>query len=133
MVTGARSRAPSTAGWRASSVDFRIQRTPDGVWILNGDVAPALNGCIDLDFGFTPATNLVQLRRLALEHGQRTDAPVAWLDVRAGTLDLLHQRYERRAERTYWYEAPRFGYAALLEVSPAGFVLQYPGLWAAEP
>ena len=61
------------------------------------------------------------------------DVPVAWLDVATGTLEVLPQRYERRAEATYWYEAPRFDYAALLEVGPAGFIHRYPGLWEAEP
>jgi hypothetical protein len=127
------TRQGAVHGWLgARRVDFQVRRTTDGVWTLNGDVVPHLDGCVDLDLGFTPATNLSQLRRLALAEGQGADAPVAWLDVPAGTLDVLHQRYERRTEQTYWYEAPRFDYAAFLEVSPAGFVHQYPGLWVAE-
>ncbi len=88
--------------------------------------------CLDLDLGFTPATNALQIRRVALAEGQAADVPVAWLDVSAGTLELLQQRYERRAGATYWYEAPRFSYAALLEVTAAGFVRLYPGLWEME-
>jgi hypothetical protein len=88
--------------------------------------------CLDLDFGFTPSTNLLQLRRLALAVGQGVDAPAAWLDVSTGALTVLLQRYERRSDTTYWYEAPGFSYAALLEVDPVGFVRRYPGLWEAE-
>jgi hypothetical protein len=88
--------------------------------------------CLDLDFGFTPSTNLLQLRRLALAEGQGTDAPAAWLDVSTGAFAVLVQRYERRSATTYWYEAPRFSYAELLEVDPLGFVRRYPGLWEAE-
>lgn len=95
-------------------------------------VVPSVEGCSDLDLGFTPATNLLQLRRLALADGQAADVPVAWLDVSAGTLDLLSQRYERRTKGTYWYEAARFDYAALLEVDPSGFIQRYPELWEAE-
>jgi hypothetical protein len=87
---------------------------------------------MDLDFGFTPSTNLLQLRRLALATGQGADAPAAWLDVSTGTLDVLVQRYERRSETTYWYEAPRFNYAEMLEVDSVGFVRRYPGLWEVE-
>jgi hypothetical protein len=72
------------------------------------------------------------LRRLALAKGRAEDVPVAWLDVSAGTLELLSQRYERRAKGAYWYEAPRFDYAALLEVTPSGFIKRYPELWEAE-
>ena len=60
------------------------------------------------------------------------DHPVAWLDVSTATLTLLEQRYERRSETAYWYEAPRFTYAALIEVMPIGFVRRYPQLWEAE-
>ena len=66
------------------------------------------------------------------DRGQATDVPVAWLDVAAGALAVLHQHYERRAVDVYWYEAPRFGYGALLTVNAAGFVVKYPGLWEAE-
>jgi hypothetical protein len=102
------------------------------VWTLNGLAVPGMANCIDLDFGFTPATNLLQLRRMALAEGQAAEVPVAWLDVSTGTLQVLPQRYERRAVTEYWYEAPAFDYAALLEVSPTGFILRYPGLWEVE-
>jgi hypothetical protein len=129
-----RTQHGAVRGWLGERpVDFRVQRTPADVWALNGDVVPRLDSCVDLDFGFTPATNVSQLRRIALEEGGAAAVPVAWLDVAAGTLDVLHQRYERRTERTYWYEAPRFGYAACLEVNAVGFVVRYPGLWEAEP
>jgi len=71
---------------------------------------------------------LLQIRRVALQVGQTADIPVAWLDVTAGVLDRLQQRYERRTEELYWYEAPQFDYFALLEVSVVGFVERYPNL-----
>lgn len=102
------------------------------MWTLNGLVVASLENCIDLDLGFTPATNLLPLRRLDLAEGQSAEASAAWLDVAAGTLAVLPQRYQRRSKTTYWYEAPSVNYAALLEVAPTGFVLRYPGLWEAE-
>jgi hypothetical protein len=131
-------RAWSTAsghvrGWLGSHpVEFTIARTPAGVWTLNGAGVPGLERYVDLDLGFTPATNLLQLRRLALGDGQAAEAPVAWLDVAAGTLTVLPQRYERRGAATYWYEAPSVPYTGLLEVSSIGFIRQYPGLWEIE-
>ncbi len=114
-------------------VDFLIQRSVDGAWTLNGNLVPGLDGCVDLDFVFTPATNLSQVRRLSLAEGQSADVPVAWLDVAAGTLGILHQRYERRSAGAYWYESPRFGYAAMIEFDAMGFALRYPYLWECEP
>jgi len=121
-------------GWfGGTTVDFIIIRSAGREWTVNGAAVPGLEECIDLDFGFTPATNLLQLRRMALAQGQAVNAPVAWLDASMGTLDFLEQRYERRTETAYWYEAPRFEYAATLEVTPDGFITRYPGLWEAEP
>jgi hypothetical protein len=114
------------------AIDLRIKRSDDGVWSMQGVPAPGVAGCADLDFGFTPATNLFQLRRLALVVGAAEVAPVAWLDIDSGELNRLHQRYERRTVDSYWYEAPQFEYAAQLEVTPAGFIRRYPGLWEME-
>ena len=41
-------------------------------------------------------------------------------------------RLARMGGGTYRYEAPRFGYSALLEVDPTGFVTRYPELWGSE-
>ncbi|HEX3695697.1 MAG TPA: putative glycolipid-binding domain-containing protein [Polyangia bacterium] len=125
-----RAQSGHVRGWIGErSVAFSIERTAAGGWTLNDEDVPGVRDCMDLDFGFTPSTNLLQLRRLALDCGQAADAPAAWLDVSTGTLDILVQRYERRSETTYWYQAPRFTYAALLEVDQSGFVRRYPGLW----
>ncbi len=121
-------------GWLGlQSVEFSIARTSGGVWTLNGAVVPGLESCVDLDLDFTPATNLLPLRRLALAEGQAADALAAWLNMSARTLEVLPQRYERRAEATYWYEAPSVDYAALLEVTPIGFIRRYPSMWETEP
>jgi hypothetical protein len=128
-----RARNGRVRGWIGDrSIEVSIERTAGGAWAIDGRDVPETRSCEDLDFGFTPATNLLQIRRLALGHGQGGDAPAAWLDVATGSLDVLLQRYERRSETTYWYQAPRFSYAEMLEVDPVGFVRRYPGLWEAE-
>ena len=45
-------------------------------------------------------------------------------------LERLNQRYERRGPRSFWYQAPRFAYEAVLETNEDGFVSRYPGLWS---
>jgi hypothetical protein len=120
-------------GWAGTrEVDLRIAHRSDGAWTVNGRPVAGLEDCVDLDFGFTPATNLFQIRRIALQVGQAADVPVAWFDVPGGTLEKIHQKYERRTVDTYWYESPRFQYAALLQVNTVGFVEKYPGLWEVE-
>ncbi len=130
---GWRTRRGRLLGWiGARDLDLEIARGKDGGWTLGGVPVPGLEGCLDLDLGFTPATNLLAIRRLDLAVGRAAEAPAAWLDLGSLALERLPQRYERRSESTYWYEAPSFGYAALLEVAPSGFVTRYPGFWEAE-
>ncbi len=128
-----RTQRGHVSGWIGDrSVELAIERVAKGAWTLNGEDVPGVEHCLDLDFGFTPSTNLLQLRRLALAEGQAADAPAAWLDVSTSALSILVQSYERRSDTTYWYEAPRFDYAELLEVDRDGFVRRYPGLWQSE-
>lgn len=120
-------------GWLGDrAVDWTVMRTRHGSWTLNGNVVPGLERFVDLDFGFTPATNLQQLQRVQLGDGASADLPVAWLDVASQTLTELRQRYERRGEWSYWYESPTTGYTGLLELAANGFVRTYPGLWEME-
>jgi hypothetical protein len=85
-----RSREGRVRGWLgARTVELSISRSPGGAWMLDGAPVPGLETGEDLDFGFTPATNLFQLRRLALATGQARDCPVAWLDDAARTFTPL--------------------------------------------
>ena len=128
-----RARWGSVHGWIGErALELTVERTAEGVWSLDGTVVPGLEHCVDLDYGFTPATNLSQLRRIALGVGYHADVPVAWLDAPAGTLGLLEQRYQRRSAEEYEYDAPRFDYSAVLVIAPSGFARRYPGLWEAE-
>jgi uncharacterized protein len=128
-----RSQRGEVRGWLGpQAVAIDVARTVGGTWTQGGAVVPGLERCLDLDYGFSPATNILQLRRCDLAVGQAADVPVAWLDpTGSGTLELLPQRYERRTATTTWYDAPSVPYAALLELAPSGFVRLYPGLWEA--
>ena len=132
-------RVETGAGWRTRSgmitgflageaIRHEIERDSGG-WRLNGVRIEGLEHLVDLDYGFTPATNVLQLSRVALKLGQRAEVPVAWFDLDSASLIELPQSYERRGEASYWYEAPTVAYQALLEIAPNGFVQSYPGLW----
>jgi hypothetical protein len=110
------------------NVDLDIAR--DGkTWLLNGVEQPLAEGCLDLDLGFTPATNLLALRRLSLSVGDESPAPAAYLEAPTSGLVRLEQTYRRIDRLRYAYESPAFGYAEVLTVSDEGFVTDYPGLW----
>jgi len=125
-----RTRRGKVCGFVADRrFDHTIAREAHG-WSLDGVPIARLAHLLDLDFGFTPATNLLQLRRTA--PGASLDLPVAWFDIDAITLVELPQRYERRDETTYWYAAPTVPYEGILELAPNGFARKYPQLWAME-
>ena len=114
-----------------NQVAFVIDRSAGG-WTVNGTPVAGLDDVVDLDLGFTPATNMLQLRRVGLAVGEVADFSVAWCDGLSERLERLPQHYERRTEDTYWYESPASGYTATLVVGPDDFVRDYPGLWEAE-
>jgi len=121
--------ASSANDWKYYPVNVSL--TAPGAWTMNGDEALPSMDCVDLDLGFTPATNLISLRRLDLPVGQRATTFTAWLDEGTARLEVVEHVYRRQAGGTYAYEAPRFDYKALLEVDPTGFVRRYPTLWEA--
>ena len=128
-----RTRSAVVDGWVADQrIKLTVERGSRGEWWLNDRVYKNLSDCLDVDFGFTPATNFLQLRRCNLAVGEKVEFSVAWLDVPDTSLMHLLQRYERRAETAYWYESPQDPYEALLEIADSGFVRSYPGLWQLE-
>ena len=124
-------------GWCGDrAIELRMQRARDGSWRLNGAPCPAVTGCLDIDLNFTPTTNLLPLRRLDLEVGQRAEVRSAWLEWPSAVLLPLTQRYARRSVTEYDYEADLPGapkFVAVLRVEPRGWVLDYGDLWRAEP
>jgi uncharacterized protein len=125
-----RTRSATVSGYLGNkAVDLRIRSPGAGRWQVNGIPKENVTGCVDVDLGFTPATNLIALRRLSLKTGQRAEAPAAYLQFPEMRLVLLPQTYLRMGRTMYQYEAPTVGYSGTLHVSPTGAVIQYPGLF----
>jgi hypothetical protein len=115
---------------------MRFEFAADGAghWSLNGGPLPLVEGALDLDFGFTPATNLLPIRRLALAVGEWAEVPTAWLRFPELRVERLEQSYRREAARVFRYEAVVDGerFRARLDTDEFGRVLLYEGLWKAE-
>jgi hypothetical protein len=101
----------------------------NGRWLHNGARVAGLDHLLDIDFGFTPATNLQQLRRVPLAVGQQVDLPVAWLNVDSTGLSELPQTYRRLSKTSYAYDAPSVSYHATLKIAANGFAQAYPTGW----
>lgn len=121
-------------GWVGErSIAVEIAANASGRWSLNGVAQPSVEGCIDLDLNFSPSTNLLPIRRLALLVGQEASVRAAWLRFPTFTLEPLEQTYRRVAERAYRYESAGGRFVADLEVDGQGLVTRYPGLFEVEP
>ena len=83
------------------NVHLEIAVDASARWTVNGIPSPGVYGCLDVDLSFTPATNLLAIRRTSLAIGARADVRAAWLRFPELALEPLYQRYERLAESRY--------------------------------
>jgi hypothetical protein len=124
-------------GWATRDVDVLIAFPSGdvhrpfeigGLW-SGKDKPPEFSDCVDVDLGFTPATNSLPIRRLRLAVGGKREIAVAWLRWPEVRLERAVQRYERLAEDRYRYSSN--GFSAELVVDQHGLVVDYEGLWRA--
>ena len=120
----------------ASGVPIRFEFAADGNghWMLNGVPLPSAEGALDIDLGFTPATNLLPIRRLDLGVGEQAEVRTVWLRFPELRVEALEQRYKREAARVFRYDALVDGdqFQARLDTDEFGCILLYEGLWEAE-
>lgn len=127
------TRAADVTGWLGGrEIAIHIEVDAAEVWRLNGEVSPAVSGCVDIDLNFSPSTNLIPIRRLNLPVGEEATVRAAWLRFPSFTLEPLEQVYRRTGERSFRYESAGGTFVALLETDEAGFVTEYPRFASAE-
>jgi hypothetical protein len=125
VVTGSASAAP---------IRFELAADGAGHWSLNGASLPPVEGALDIDLGFTPATNLLPIRRLGLAVGEHMEVRTAWVRFPELRVEALEQSYQREAAHVFHYVALVDGerFQARLDTDDFGRVLLYEGLWEAE-
>ncbi|KMN81280.1 hypothetical protein VK98_14250 [Chromobacterium sp. LK11] len=124
------TRRVEVNGYRGGdAVDLLLEADAEGRWRLNGAEQPQVRGCVDIDLAFTPATNLLPIRRGRPDIGAALELSAAWLQFPALTLAPLPQRYTRLSEFGYRYESRQGAFQAELSVGPDGLPRDYQGLW----
>jgi uncharacterized protein len=119
--------ADVSVSWRDRERNVRLS-SEGGRWRAD-QALPDVDGCVDVDIGFTPSTNTLPVRRLALEVGQSADVDAAWVRFPDLTVERLRQRYTRLAGRRYRYQSLDGGFIADLDVDDDGLVVTYEGIW----
>ena len=113
-------------------IDLEIRRSDAGSWTLNGSPQSSVVGCTDIDLSFTPATNILALRRERLRPKVAKEVLAAWLKFPQLSLAILQQTYTRLPPDRFRYTSNNGRFRAILRVRPSGLVSRYPGLWRAE-
>lgn len=124
----ARVTGRSAAGHRT----VVLEADGEGSWTVDGQAAPRLRGCLDLDLEASAMTNAFPMHRLALAVGDRVVTSAAYVRAADLTVDRIEQTYGRGEDdgerQTYDYSAPDFDFACTLSYDRTGLVLTYPGL-----
>ena len=119
---------------RSSTGDHEVRLEADGAggWQVDGEPAPELAGCLDVDLEASGFTNAFPVHRLALSVGGRADAPAAYVratDLRVERLEQTYTRLPDEGNRSrYDYASPAFDFRAVLVYDEFGLVLDYPGI-----
>jgi len=103
-----------------------------GRWRVDGDAAPELDGCLDVDLESSALTNAFPVQRLRLEPGAEAAAPAAYVRALDLRVQRLEQRYVRLGDdgrgQRYRYAAPAFAFECVLTYGEDGLVDDYPGI-----
>jgi uncharacterized protein len=128
VTRSARIMARTAAGLRETLLE--VDQT--GRWLVDGDPAPHLDGCRDVDLESSAMTNALPVHRLGLAAGRQADAPAAYVRALDLSVDRLEQTYRRIADegarQRYEYAAPVFDFTSCLVYDESGLVLDYPGV-----
>ena len=138
-----RFRIVVDGAWRTRSASIRmstghgcrgvtVDGDGDGHWRVDGEPAPALDGCLDVDLEASAATNAFPVARLGLAIGVAADAPAAYVRLHDLAVERLEQRYARIGDdgdrRRFRYAAPSFAFEAILAYDASGLIVDYPGI-----
>jgi uncharacterized protein len=130
-------------GWRTTSAhvvelsergtgEVRLEADGSGGWRVDGEAAPQVDGCPDIDLEASALTNAFPVNRLGLEVGQRAAAPAAYVRAPGLNVERLDQSYARLPDKglraRYDYESPSVDFRAELVYDTFGLVLDYPGI-----
>lgn len=100
-------------------------------WAVDGLAREDLTGCVDVDLGWTPATNILPMRRREAPIGRTIETDAAWVRLPELTVTRALQTYERLSETEWVYRSE--SYEAHIVTSPEGLLLDYDaGLWIAQ-
>jgi hypothetical protein len=128
------TRSARVVGRSGSAPRRELMLESDGAgrWWIDGQPAPHLDGCLDVDLESSALTNAFPVHRLGLQVAQEASAPAAYVRALGLGVERLEQHYGRLDDdgtrQRYRYAAPAFEFACELLYDEAGLLLDYPGI-----
>ena len=127
------TRSAALRGRSASgSCSVLLEADGNGHWLVGGEPAHRLDGCVDVDLEASVMTNALPVRRMGLPVAAAAGAPAAYVRAAGLAVERLEQAYTRATDaaagQRYDYAAPAFGFRACLVYDESGLVLDYPGI-----
>jgi hypothetical protein len=131
-VTSEWSTRNATIDIAALAITHRVEVPEPGIWLIDGEHRADLDGCTDIDLGWTPATNTIPIRRLQLESRDSATIRAAWLKWSELQFIASDQTYTKIGDSTWRYASGDF--SAELQVDDHAVVSQYgdPPIWREE-
>ena len=112
--------------------EVSLEAVGAGRWLVDGEPAPHLDGCLDVDLESSSLTNAFPVHHLGLEIGQEAEAPAAYVRALDLSVERLEQRYLRLDDdgnrQRYHYTSAAFSFECELSYDEFGLVLEYPGI-----
>jgi len=125
-------RARVTTKTAVGSIEQQAESDGEGHWMIDGDNAAHLDGCLDVDLEASAVTNALPVHRLSLAPGEHAAAPAAYIRLAKRKIERLDQLYTRLDDQegrsNFDYQAPTFEFRSRLAYDKAGLVLDYPGI-----
>jgi hypothetical protein len=115
-----------------SRSEARFQVKPRGRWWRENREIPELRGCLDVDLGFSPATNTLPIRRLNLKQNESGHLAAAWIRLPDQPVVPLEQIYTNLGGRNFRYQSVPSGFTADITVDHLGLVAKYSKGWIRE-
>ncbi|WP_214107781.1 putative glycolipid-binding domain-containing protein [Acrocarpospora catenulata] len=107
-----------------------LESDGQGNWLVNGEPAPHLTGCHDVDLESSAMTNTFPIHRMDPPANTKTPAPAAYVRIGDRPVDRLDQTYLRLPDDgphlRYDYASPAFDFTCVLIFDESGLVLDYP-------
>jgi hypothetical protein len=108
---------------------LRLVSNGQGDWKIDGQRAPPLEGCVDVDISGTPFTNTLPIRRAKFVTGIPQRFDMAWVPL--DTLEPFRdgQIYTKLDDGHFRYEAADRSFTEVLTVDAHGLVIDFPTLF----